>query len=114
MKLFLKLDGDRVVGLYDGSTDYVHRITGEPIQDANPIPDGSIPLSEADLQTYRDAKPPKLLRWDGAKIVSRNPETREEKERCVYMSTLGGIQTAEQVRIAGLTEAELDAIIEGI
>ena len=102
MKLFLKLDGDKVVGLYDGSSDYVHRVTGEPIEDARTIPDGSIPLTEADLATYRAAKPPKLLRWDGTQIISRNPETREEKELCVYMSVIDSIQVAEQDHDAGL------------
>ncbi len=114
MKLFIKLDGDKVVGLFDGSSDYVHRVTGEPIENANPVPDGAIPISDSDLDTYRNSFPPNLLRWDGTQLVSRAPETREEKELCVYMSTIDGIKTAERDRIAGLTLAELDSIIEGI
>jgi hypothetical protein len=114
MKLFLKLDGDKVLGLFDGSSDYVHRVTGEPIENAKPVPDGAIPISDADLDTYRNSFPPSLLRWDGTQLISRAPETREEKELCVYMSRENDVISAEKVRISELSDSELDAIIGAI
>ena len=111
MKLFLKLDGDKVTGLFDGSSDYVHRVTGEPIENAKQVPDGAIPITDSDLDVYRNSFPPNLLRWDGTQLISRAPETREEKEMCVYMSREDDVISAEKVRISGLSDSELDAII---
>lgn len=113
-KLFFKIDGSDVIGLYDGSTDYVHRVTGEAFPEAVQLPDGCVPATEADLATYKNTTPPKLLEWDGTKIIARAPTTREEKETTVFYKGHEALHQAEKDRIATLTDAELDAEIASI
>ena len=45
--IYITIDNLNVInGVYDGSRDYVHRVSGEPIEGAIQVPEGSIYIDE--------------------------------------------------------------------
>jgi hypothetical protein len=67
---FITVDVDGyLTGMYDGSKDYIHRVTGEPIKDARPLPDGSIPIGDTCITKIRTAYPLHVAKWDGTCVV---------------------------------------------
>lgn len=109
---FITVDSNNyLTGVYDGSLDYVHRITGDPIEGAFQVPDGAILITDMCMQMIRTAAPNTVPKWDPATscIIQEADLTVEGKRNQLYSSRIDDVLTAEQTRVDALTEAELDA-----
>lgn len=109
---FITVDENQIVtGVYNGDMDYVHRITGDPIRGARPIPDDAIRITTDCYNTVRNAPPGSIVKQDLVQecLVVENPLTLEGKRAKLKSIKEAAALEAEYTRIDGLTEAEIDA-----
>lgn len=101
---------DNITGVYNGDMDYTHRITGEPIRGARPIPDDSIRIDTACYEAIRDAETGSVFKWDSVNtcVVIDPPDSIEGKRRQLMAIREPVLLDAEKTRIEGLTETELN------
>jgi hypothetical protein len=79
---FITIDAEGfITGLFDGSKDFVHRITGEPMEAASQIPDDSILIGDVCLEKIRTASPDTKPKWDGTCIVQVPVSEEEDVKR---------------------------------
>jgi hypothetical protein len=108
---FITVDGDKVLNIYDGSSDYVHRITGEPIQGAKRVPDNAIPISQLCYETAHAASHFALLRWDGTKVVALPATERDEIEAILFKEAVEVFKANKLAELSTLTLTELEALL---
>lgn len=109
---FITIDSENLItGVYNGDNDYVHRLTGEPIENAYQVPDDGILISEVCMGVIRTAAPSHIPKWDpvaGCVVKVADLSVAGKRKQLLSRNT-GSVVTAEQVRIDTLSEAELDA-----
>lgn len=108
---FITVDGDKVLNLYDGSSDYVHRITGEPIAGAKRVPDNAIPISQSCYETISAVSHFALLRWDGMKVVALPATARDEIEAVLFKEAVDVFKAVKLAELSALSLAELEALL---
>lgn len=105
---FITIDNDGyLTGMYDGSKDYVHRITGEPIEGAVPIPDEAFQIGETCRNMIKTAAPNTKPRWDGACIGQVALTEEDELRTMLRGATQAAVLQEEKTRIDGLSLAQL-------
>lgn len=109
---FITIDANNyITGIYDGSLDYVHRITGEPIEGAFQLPAGAFAIDDMCWEAIKSATPDSTPKWDSVNscIIQEIDLTVAGKRKKLYAERIDNVLEAEEARIAGLTEAEIDA-----
>jgi hypothetical protein len=113
---FITVDVDGyLTGMYDGSKDYIHRVTGEAMEGAVQVPDGAIQLPETCLAMIRSSAPTKRPRFDSVLncIVQEDLTDVDDKRKALKSSLAEQAAYNERVRIEGLTDAEILSLWEG-
>lgn len=113
---FITIDENNyITGVFNGSLDYVHRITGDPIPNAFQVPDGAILISEMCMNKIKAAAPTHVAKWDPVNscIIQELDVSIAGKRKQLFANRLETIMNEEESRIASLTEAALDAELGG-
>ncbi len=99
-----------ITGVYDGSMDYVHRITGAPIKGAKTIPDDTIEISEMCLEKLQSTGLGGIAVWNEVNscVDVATTLTPEQKKVKLFYGRRQKALDEEVIRIGSLTEAELD------
>lgn len=110
---FAMVDMNNVVtGIYDGSNDYVHRVTGEAQPNAKQIPMGCLPTPLTDMcfAAIDSIQPGQILVYnpDTECLEAQDPTMMKDKQERLKAIKIPETVAAEEARIEGLTEAELD------
>lgn len=94
--------------VYNGNKDYVHRLTGEPIEGAVAIPDDAIRIGNLCVQMIRNVSDVAKLRWDGTCLVLNPNGTLQSKKDLLLSQNKNTWLQAEHSRIQALDEASVD------
>ena len=95
--------------VYNGSKDYVHRLTGDPIEGAVAIPDDAIRITDVCIRMIRDVGDVSKLRWDGTCLVLNPDGTLQSKKDLLLSQNKDTWLQTEYSRIQALDEASVDA-----
>ncbi len=113
--IYITVDNLNVIdGVYDGSKDYVHRVSGEPIEGAVQVPEGSIYINEQQYEKLLQIEKSGYACWINSDVVEKAPETKLEKVNYISSKTVGSTIELEKIRLETLSESDLDAIIGGL
>lgn len=108
---FAKLEGDVITEIYNGSFDFVHRITGTPMTGAVRVPDGCVQITE-DEYDYLLTSPHLLdCTWDGSQVVVGATSAFLVKVGKALVINRVQYTRDRRAELEAMTEAELDAII---
>lgn len=67
---FININAEnRIVGLFDGSKDYVHAVTGEDHPERIAVPDGAIQVSKSVYDTIYNARVYPIYKWENDELV---------------------------------------------
>lgn len=107
---FITIDKDNfITGMYDGSKDYVHRVTGEPMADAVQIPDDAFPIMDICVAAIKSAAPTHKAVWNPTKkcIDKVVDDSVAGLRNELYSKRVEPILRAERERIDTLSETQL-------
>ena len=108
---FAKLEGDVITEIYNGSFDFVHRITGAPMKGAVRVPDGCVQISSEEYDYLLNS--PRLLdcTWDGTQVVVGATTSHLVKVGQVLVKNRIEYTRTRRAELEAMTEAELDVIL---
>jgi hypothetical protein len=105
---FITTDAEgNITQVVDGSRDYIHRVTGEPIKDALQVPDGAIEIGEPCLNLIKQSSGDLNLKWDGSCVVATPLTDPDLLRKKLIRSRLYSVEQDEINRINALTDEEV-------
>ena len=108
---FITVDGSEITALYDGSKDYVHRVTGEAIAGAVTIPDTAIKITQDEADMIKLHGACCSLEWNGTNVINTSvAELDHKKAKLLYFDT-GVYKASRKDEVDLLTEAEVDTAL---
>ena len=90
-----------------GSRDYVHRVTGKPIENALQVPNDAIEIGQACVDTIAQNTGDYNLTWDGTCVVATPLTDPELLRKKLKHLRLHEVELTEVARIDLLTDAEV-------
>lgn len=113
--IYITVDEFNVItGVYDGSMDYIHRVTGEPIKGAVKVPDGAVYITEQQYEKLLTIERAGYACWVNGDVVEKPPVSFEEKVNYILNKTVDATLEFEKARLETLSDLDLDSIIGGL
>jgi hypothetical protein len=100
-----------ITGVYDGSKDYVHRVTGEPIEGVVQVPEGAFLIGDVCLDILRFSPSTHKPRWDSVSgcMVSEPVTSIDEKRKVLCRELPVKAGDVELARVKALSDEEVES-----
>jgi len=108
---FIRVNGSQILSVHDGSKDYVHRLTSQPMPGAFSIPDDCIEITHDEAMAIFSAKDLSICTWDGSNVMVDTAALSARKAALLENDRFSYSQT-RKAEIDLLTEQEIDTALQ--